>query len=167
MKDKLIEAGIIVNTHGIQGDVKIQPWCDSPDFLLDFDAFYIDGVPVAFSNLRVHKTNVLAKPAGADSATEAALLKNKVICIDRTKADIAEDAVFIADLIGLDAIDDETGSSIGKISKVLTLPASDVYVINGEHEYMVPVVNEFVKEVNADAGFVRLRLIKGFRTDEI
>ena len=36
MRKEYIEAGKIVTTHGIKGEVKVQPWCDSPDFLLDF-----------------------------------------------------------------------------------------------------------------------------------
>lgn len=167
MNKQLIEAGKIANTHGIHGEVKIQPWCDSPDFLLNFNEFYIDGSPIAFTELRVHKSNVLAKPECANSATEAALLKDKIICIDRSKAELPDGAAFIADLIGLDAIDEKTGLSIGKITDVLTLPASDVYVIKGEYEYMVPVVDEFVRQVSVEGGFVCLRLIEGFRTDEI
>ena len=46
MKERFLEAGKIVNTHGIAGEVKILPWADSPDFLLDFDTVYIDGKPI-------------------------------------------------------------------------------------------------------------------------
>ena len=46
MKKELIETGEIVNTHGIRGEVKINPWCDAPEFLLEFDTFYIDNMPV-------------------------------------------------------------------------------------------------------------------------
>ncbi|MEI3262511.1 MAG: hypothetical protein V8S11_11880 [Flavonifractor plautii] len=46
MKNQFLEAGQIVNTHGIQGEVKIVPWCDSPEFLLQFDTLYLDGTPV-------------------------------------------------------------------------------------------------------------------------
>lgn len=45
MKNQFLEAGQIVNTHGIQGEVKIVPWCDSPEFLLQFGTLYLDGTP--------------------------------------------------------------------------------------------------------------------------
>ena len=53
MKNKFLEAGQIVNTHGIQGEVKIVPWCDTPEFLCSFDILYIDGAPVRVTAARV------------------------------------------------------------------------------------------------------------------
>ena len=41
MKKQFLEAGKIVNTHGVMGDIKVQSWCDSPDVLLDFDTLYL------------------------------------------------------------------------------------------------------------------------------
>lgn len=46
MKNRFLEAGQIVNTHGIQGEVKIVPWCDSPEFLCRFDTLYLGERPV-------------------------------------------------------------------------------------------------------------------------
>ena len=63
MKNQFLEAGQIVNTHGIQGEVKIVPWCDTPEFLCQFDTLYLDGRPVKVLARRVHKGNVLAKLA--------------------------------------------------------------------------------------------------------
>ena len=60
MKNQFLEAGQIVNTHGIQGEVKIVPWCDTPEFLCQFDTLYLDGKPVKVRAARVHKGNVLA-----------------------------------------------------------------------------------------------------------
>ena len=45
MKNRFLEAGQIVNTHGIQGEVKIVPWCDSPEFLCRFDTLYLGERP--------------------------------------------------------------------------------------------------------------------------
>ena len=64
MKNQFLEAGQIVNTHGIQGEVKIVPWCDTPEFLCQFDTLYLDGRPVKVLARRVHKGNVLAKLEG-------------------------------------------------------------------------------------------------------
>ena len=46
MRERFLEAGQIVNTHGVQGEVKIVPWCDTPEFLCGFRTLYIDGAPV-------------------------------------------------------------------------------------------------------------------------
>ena len=59
MKKKFLEAGQIVNTHGVQGELKIVPWADSPEFLCGFDVFYIDGAPVKVLGSRAHKVSIL------------------------------------------------------------------------------------------------------------
>lgn len=45
MQKPYLEAGKIVNTHGVRGEVRIQPWADDAAFLLGFRTFYIDGAP--------------------------------------------------------------------------------------------------------------------------
>ena len=41
MQKQFLEAGKIVNTHGVTGDIKVQSWCDSPEVLTDFDTLYL------------------------------------------------------------------------------------------------------------------------------
>lgn len=73
MQKKYLEAGEIVSTHGVQGEVKILPWADGPEFLLQFDTFYLDGRPYAVRSARVHKTCVLASLEGIDTPERAGL----------------------------------------------------------------------------------------------
>ncbi|MBE6992285.1 MAG: 16S rRNA processing protein RimM [Ruminococcaceae bacterium] len=161
MKKQFLEAGQIVNTHGIRGEVRIQPWCDSADFLLDIDKFYLDGKAVKFTGKRVHKTMLIAKPEGVDNANDAALLKGKVLYFDRDDAQLEAGLVFIDDLIGLEAVNVETGEVFGKVTNVLKLPASDVYVIKGEGEYMIPAVDEFLKKTDLNENKIYFKLIEG------
>ena len=162
MKNKFLEAGQIVNTHGIKGEVKIVPWCDTPEFLCDFDLLYIDGKPVDVEVMRAHKGNVIAKLAGINDVDAAMALKNKVVSIDRSDVELPEGRHFIADLIGLEVRDADTGAVLGVINDVLTPPASEVYVVKGNgKEYMIPAVDEFLIETDVDAGYVRVRLIEG------
>lgn len=160
METQLLETGEIVSTHGIQGEVKILPWADGPDFLLDFDTFYLKGKPYEVLSSRVHKTCVLARLKGVDTPEQAALLRGQVVSIDRSQVSLPQGRVFIADLIGCRALDEE-GREIGKIQDVLTMPSSDVYVIQGEKRYMIPAVKEFVREINVREGFVKVHLIEG------
>ena len=140
MKNQFLEAGQIVNTHGIQGEVKIVPWCDSPEFLLQFGTLYLDGTPVRVRAARVHKGNVLAALEG-----------------------VAD--VNAADLLGLEVLDAGSGEKLGVVADVLTPPAHEVYVVKGEHEYMIPAVDEFLAETNVEGGYIKVRLIEGMRTD--
>ena len=165
MDKRFLEAGEVVGTHGIQGEVKILPWADGPEFLLGFKTLYLNGKPYAVRSSRVHKTCVLARLEGVDTPEQATLLRKQVVTVDRTGVKLPDGAVFIADLIGCRALDDG-GNEFGKITDVLTMPSSDVYVVKGEKTYMIPAVKAFVREVNVAEGFVRLHLIEGMATDE-
>ena len=165
MDKRFLEAGEVVGTHGIQGEVKILPWADGPEFLLGFKTLYLNGKPYAVRSSRVHKTCVLAKLEGIDTPEQATLLRKQVVTVDRTGVKLPDGAVFIADLIGCRALDDD-GSEFGKITDVLTMPSSDVYVVKGEKTYMIPAVKAFVREVNVAEGYVRVHLIEGMAIDE-
>jgi len=161
MGSKYLEAGKVVNTHGIRGEVKLQPWADSPEFLAGFNCLYIDGAPVKVLSARAHNGCVIAAFEGVNDVDGAKLLKNKIVSIARDDAKIEAGRHFIADLIGLRAIDAETGAEIGLITEVLSRPANDVYVIAGEREILIPAVPDFVEEIDINGGFIRFRLIEG------
>ena len=41
-----------------------------------------------------------------------------------------------------------------------------MYVVKGEHEYMIPAVKAFVLSTDVDGNRMDVRLIEGMRTDE-
>ncbi|MBS1408589.1 MAG: 16S rRNA processing protein RimM [Oscillospiraceae bacterium] len=165
MKKPFLEAGQIVSTHGVRGELKIMPWADDPEFLLDFDTIYLGGKPCRVVSSRVQKTCVLMKLEGIDDVDAAARLRGQTVCIRREDAQLPEGTMFIADLIGLKVLcGDET---IGKVTEILQRPGNDVYVVKGAHEYLIPAVPEFILERDPDEGYIRVRLIEGMRTDEI
>ena len=164
MKNQYLEAGDIVGTHGIRGEVKIMPWCDGPDFLKAFHTFYIEGTPYKVEAARVHKNMLLCKLQGVDDVSIAQTFKNKVVKIDRDSAPVAKGRVFIADLIGLPVYAE--GEEIGTLKDVYSGPANDVYIVNGKREYMIPAVSEFLEDVNPDEGYIKVKLLEGMATDE-
>lgn len=162
MKNRFLETGKIVNTHGIAGEVKIMPWADEPEFLLEFDTLYIDGQPMKVASARVHKNSVLVKFQGVNDINAAVKYRDKVVCIDRADVELEDGAFFLADLMGLEVRDADSDEVLGKIVDVLTPPASNVYVVRGgKQEHMIPAVDEFVVETNVDEGYLRVRLIEG------
>ncbi|MEG1858317.1 MAG: ribosome maturation factor RimM [Pseudoflavonifractor sp.] len=166
MKSKFLEAGQIVNTHGILGEVKVVPWCDSAEFLCAFDTFYIDHAPVKVRSARIHKTNLLVMLEGVDDVNAAMRLKGKTVEIDRTGLVLPEGRHFIADIIGLEVRDAHSGEVLGTVTDVLTPPAHEVYVVTGgTHSYMIPAVDAFITESNPEAGYLRVHLIEGMETD--
>lgn len=166
MKKQFLEAGQIVNTHGILGELKIVPWCDSPQFLCGFSTLYIDGKPIKVKSSRPHKGNVLAMLEGICDVNAAMRLKGKTVCIDRTGVKLPDGRHFLADLMDLEVRDADTGEILGRITDILTPPSHEVYVVRGDkREYMIPAVDEFLIETNVDEGYIRVRLIEGMSTD--
>lgn len=159
MKQRFLEAGEIVGTHGVRGEVKILPWADGPEFLELFDTIYLDGQPREVELCRVHKTMVLCKLRGIDSVEDAQKLRGKVVQVDREGLELEDGAVFIADLIGLPVF--SGGVRLGTLSEVLTLPGNDVYIVEGEKRYLIPAVSEFLEKVDVDGGEIHVRLIEG------
>ncbi len=160
MANQLLECGKIVNTHGIRGEVKIQPWADSPEVLCGLPALYLDGKPVAIRSARVHKGNVIALLDGVDDVDQAMLLKNKVVWLNRADLKLPEGTFFLADLIGLRVID-EQDRELGTLAEILSPSRQQVYVVKGEQERMIPAVPEFILETNVAEGYIRVRLIEG------
>ncbi len=159
----LLPTGEIVNTHGLRGHVKVMPWADDPDVLLEFDRFFIDGKEYAVEHCSRQKNMILLKLSGVDTVEQATALRNKELCFERSDVELEEGTVYIADLIGMPVVAD--GAEIGTITEVLTPPGNDVYVVKGEHEYLIPAVKEFVEPLDLSQGCVRVRLIEGMQTD--
>ena len=166
MASQFLEAGVIIGTHGVRGEVKITPWGDSPEFLCGFDTFYIDGKPMKVRSARPNKALALASLEGYDTVEQAMRLKGKVISIDRTGVKLPEGRHFVADLIGLRVLDAATGAELGKLTEVLDLPAHNVYVVEGgPKKYMIPVVPAFLAETNVEGGYIKVNLIEGLESD--
>jgi 16S rRNA processing protein RimM len=157
---KYLEAGKIVNTHGIRGELRIQPWADSPEFLKGFRYLYIDEKPFELLAARAHKSFLIVQFKDVADVSAAMVLKNKVVSIDRAEAKLPKGGFFIQDLIGASVVDG-TGKELGRLDDVLELPANRVYVVKGEREILIPAVPEFILKTDVDAGLVTVRLIDG------
>ena len=97
MQKPYLEAGKIVNTHGVRGEVRIQPWADDAAFLLGFRTFYIDGAPVHVAHSRVHKGMLVVKFADYDDVNAAMTLKNRVVSIARADVTLPDGQYFQQD----------------------------------------------------------------------
>ena len=162
MKLEFVEAGEIVSTHGVRGEMKLLPWVDSPDFLTDYRRVRIDGVDYAVESCRVQKNCNLLKVKNVDTVEAAQALRGKTVEIYRS--DVPSDLIFAAELIGVCVFSD--GEEIGKIVDVLDYPSNKVYVVEGEHSYMIPAVKQFVLSTDVDSNTMNVKLIEGMRNDE-
>ena len=162
MKLQYLEAGEIVTTHGVRGEMKVLPWADSPEFLLDYKRVRIDGTEYSVESCRVQKSCNLLKVRGVDTMEAAQALRGKTVEIFRT--DAPKELIFAAELIGVRVFENET--ELGRVTDVLDYPGNKVYVVEGEHTYMIPAVKAFVLSTDLESGIMKVRLIEGMRTDE-
>ena len=165
MKQIYIDAGEIVTTHGVRGEVKVLPWLDSADMLCEFERCRIDGKEYKVENCLVQKTCNLVKLQGIDTMEAAQAMRGKTVQLYRE--DIDEDVIFGVELLGVEVFCD--GNNIGKITEVLDYPGNSVYVIGDDkvkNRYMIPAVKEFVLSTDLDKNEMQVRLIEGMGTDE-
>lgn len=167
MKLETINVGRIVNAHGIKGEVRVQPRDGDPYFLTEFKTFYIDGKPVTPTANHVHKSLVLMKFPGVDDMNAALAWKDKVLYIRREDAHLPDGEYFDDELLGVEVYDEATGALLGEIKQVETYPASKVYTVKGEKEYLVPAVKDaFIRSVDLDKNRMEIHLWEGLATDE-
>ena len=166
---ELLECGKIVSTHGVRGEIKINPWCDGPDFLCEFEELYLkDGRVLELERARVHKNCVIAKVAGIDSIESAMPYINTVVYLNKEDVELPDGTYFIADLIGLSVVDYDTGRIYGKITDVMQTGANDVYTVTSEEgDTLIPAISDVVMETDLEAGELRIRPLEGLFSDEI
>ena len=162
MSKEFLEAGKIVNTFGIRGELKVQPWSDEPDFLKQFKTVYISGKAHHVLSVRVHQNHVLMMLEGVSDMDAAIPFKNKIIEVRRDDITEMPFEHFIVDLIGLDAKNAETGEIFGTVTDILEYPAQDLYEVKGEERtWLIPDAPVFVKEINEEEGYIAFMLMEG------
>ena len=162
MKLPYIEAGEIVTTHGVRGEVKVLSWLDSPEMLCEFDRCRISGREYVMDSVRVQKTCNLVKLRGVDTMEDAQKLRGKTMELYRE--DISDELIFAAELVDVEVYAE--GVCIGKIKEVLDYPGNSVYVVQGEREYLIPAVKEFILSTDLERNQMQVKLLKGMASDE-
>ena len=162
MKLQFIEAGEIVTTHGVKGEMKILCWLDDPEMLCEFDRCRIGSVDYEIENCRVQKTCDLLKLKGVDTMEAAQGMRGMTVLLHRE--DIDDEVIFAAELIGVEVFCD--GEKLGAITDVLDYPGNSVYVVKGEYEYMIPAVKQFILSTDLESNTMQVAIIEGMRTDE-
>lgn len=174
MNKAFLEIGKIVSTHGLHGEVRVQPWCDSPEFLCSFSTLYrVDGTPIAVQSARVQKDMAVLRLEGIETVEAANVLRGTVLYLRREDVQLDEGVYFIQDLLGMAVLDADTGERYGVIDDVLETGANDVYVVQAMNEvgektakkYMVPAIPDVVIETDVAQGIMRIRPLEGLFDD--
>lgn len=170
MKKQFLEAGKIVGVHGLKGEVKIDPWCDGPEFLSRFKRLFDkNGKEMKVKRARVQKNIVIVHFEGTDTPEQAQLLRGQTVYIDRNDVRLPEGVYFVQDIIGLEAVDADDGRVYGTVTDVYQTGANDVYEISsGEHKSLIPKIPDVVSEIDTDEGkiYINTKIVGGLFENE-
>ena len=169
IKDYL-EIGKITSTHGIKGEVRVQPWCDSPEFMKKFKTLYFDkkGEKPVKVSCRPNGNMVIMKMQGADTVEEASKYRDKILYMKRSDAKLPEGTWFIQELIDCRVVDADDESKVyGVLTDVSETGANDVWhITNDGEEYLIPAIPSVVVSTDVVEGIIKIRPLKGIFDDE-
>ncbi len=150
--ETLMEIGQIVNTYGIKGFVKVQPFTDNIRRFEDLRQIYLQlkkGLETfEIEEIKYHKQMVLLKLKGIDDINQAEKYRNCYLKIDRKDAvNLPEDTYFIADLLEMEVTTEE-GEMLGKIADVYPTGSNDIYVVKNEEgkQILLPAIRASCKK---------------------
>lgn len=153
----MIEIGQIVNTHGLQGDVKVKSDSDFKASRFAVGAvLYINDRPFTITKYQPHKGFDLLHFKGVDSIDAALALKNAMLMAVLDDAELGENEYHVTQLLGLSV--SHQGVKIGVVEEILHYPAQSILVV-GNHR--IPFVDAFIKDVLLDEQMIIVELIEG------
>lgn len=169
--EQYLECAVVTTTHGVRGAVRLENRCDSPAALAALKRMYIrekDGSyrPLTVRSASPQKQAVIATFAEIDTMEAAIAMRGTSLYADRDDLPLPPGAHFIADLIGLSVLDDETGDVLGTLCDVISPAGQDIYVVrrrDREDTFMIPAVPAFIRLVDpeSDTPAIRVSLIEG------
>lgn len=148
--------GRVAAPYAVKGWIKVQPFTECLDSLLDYDFWWLGHEEGRRKNWRacrvlegkVHGQTLLARLEGVDDRDAAEALKGLDVAVDRSEfPETGEDEYYWDDLIGLEVVNTE-GVTLGKVEGLLETGAHDVLRLAGERERLIPFVEAFVREVD-------------------
>lgn len=161
MKKELLQAGKIVNTHALRGDLRIYPYCDGPEFFCNVKKLYIDGESYTITSAKVHKGQALIHLKGIDHISDAEPLIGKIVYLKKSEVPLEEGQYFIDDIIGLSVENIDTGAVYGKVTDVITTGANDVFEVTGDKILLVPKIDEVVINIDLNEEKILIRPLQG------
>lgn len=172
MIKEFLEIGEIVGTHGIRGEMRLNPWCDSPEFVTKFKTLYYDSNGSCAAQIkaaRPHGNIVLLSIKDIDTVEKAQKMRGKVLYMKRSDAKLPDGTYFIAELIGCTVYDADNPEKVyGTLTDVSETGANDVWHIKNSEgkEYLIPSIPDVVIETDVAENRVVIRPLKGIFDDE-
>lgn len=162
-----LQVGVITQTHGIRGEVKVFPTTDDAsrfrklkDVIMDTGRERLD---LEIEGVKFFKKYVILKLKGFDSINDVEKYKGAKLYVTRDRAvRLKKDEYFVADLIGMKVVT-ENGDYFGSLKDVMATGANDVYVVEreGGAEILLPAIKECVRHIDIEQGVVTVHIMEG------
>lgn len=171
--DEFVVAGVVGKPFGIRGEVFVFPDPDIADEFVVGGCYRIvdehgvaDGSPgeLRVAASRDHGGRRIVRFEGVEDRNAAEALRGTVLGVPRSLVQVSEDAVWTADLIGREVVDDDA-ALVGVVEGARDGTAHDYLVVARPDggELLIPAVIELV---DIDADPIVLHAIPGLVTDE-
>ena len=164
MRQDILELGKIVSSHGLKGEVKIQPWCDDVSVIMNLKNLYLGNKSDKrkIESAKSFKGMAIIKLEGVKDIDEANKLRGKIVYADRDEIAKDEDAFFIVDLIGMNVKDADSDKLYGTITDVSETGANDVYHITKDGKTtLIPAIPQVVKSISLDDNLMLITPLEG------
>ncbi|MDK2919294.1 MAG: rRNA processing protein RimM [Candidatus Petromonas sp.] len=169
---KSIRVGLVVNTQGIKGEVRVYPLTDYKERFEELEYVFIennDKLRLNIERVRYKKELAILKFKDFDNINDVEKFKDKYLVIDESQVrELPEDTYYITDLVDSKVYNYEDGSYIGNLVDVIQNTAQDTYVVKYQgskkeqkKNILIPAVKEFIKEVNIKEKTIKVKLIEG------
>lgn len=161
------EIGQIVNTFGVKGWLKVNPFTDDMTRFEKLKTVYVvknkNMTEIEIEEVKYHKNMVLLKFKGIEDMNMAEKLKSCFLKIHRKDAiELPKDTYFIVDIIGSDVITDD-GKNLGKVDDIYSTGSKDIYVVKDElgKQILLPSIPEVILDIDVEKQVVTVHLING------
>lgn len=166
MNDEL-QVGVITQTHGIRGEVKVFPTTDDVNRFKKLKEVILDTgserLSMEIESVKFFKQFVILKFKGYDSINDVERYRQGKLLVTRDKAvKLKKDEYFVADIIGMRVVTDE-GEDFGVLKEVLATGANDVYVVSRENgqEVLLPAIRECIRNMDMDGRVMEVHIMDG------
>jgi len=168
---KFLEIGQIVATQGLKGEVRVKPYCDYIEDLIELEEVYIDKDgknTIKIEKGRVHKSVAVLKFFGVDRIEEAEKFKNVTLYVDRDDFLLDNDTFFIQDIIGSTMYDRDTKEKYGTVIDIVNYGASDIYHVESDDKrlHLIPLIDDINMDIDIDTKTIYITPIKGLFDNE-
>jgi len=162
-----IEIGKIVNTHGLRGHIKVEPWCDGIETFEYLKRVFVNNAEYGIESVKPQKNLFLLKLSGIDSVEVAEVLRGKIInALEEEMPPLPDGVYYIKDIIGLSVYEGE--KFIGEITDWIETGSNNVYVIKRPKgkDVLIPAIDSVVLNIDIENKRMSVNMMEGLMEDE-